>query len=298
MKKMFLAVMAIATIAMVSCKPNEEPVGPIPGPTPGPTSEVPEIAKPADGYVTFAIQIPEGTECNGIAVKGTTDNVNWTSTDQYLAADGTIAAPEACAKFTAIPDFKNWYQVTIKLAATPWEGTDDASAAVQNYLAGKICLIYKGDNGWQGQATDWAYIDSECTIAVSKSGDGNFQINGTSGIVYVTIGGWQKSDCVVVPPRENFTVNVNIEGAVPAGKMIFTGTFDEKSWGDSDREMTKVAEGKYTWTGTIPGSAFACKVFVLGEDGTQTWAEGSDFAVADDATSPIEATFTFVKAEE
>ncbi|MCQ2324744.1 MAG: hypothetical protein MJZ58_00945 [Paludibacteraceae bacterium] len=298
MKKMFLAAMAIATIAMVGCKKDkEEPVGPTPGPTPGPTAEVPEIDKPAEGNVTFAIQIPEGSECNGIAIKGTIDNTNWTSTDQYLAADGSIVGPDKCAAFVAIPDFKNWYKTTIKVATEGWEGTDAAGAAVKNYLAGKICLIYTGDNGWQGQATDWKYLDSECTVALSQSSDGNFQVNGTTGIVYVTVGGWQRSECVTIPPRENFTFNISIEGVVPEGKMILTGNFDEKSWGDSDREMTKTCEGKYTWTGSIPGVGFACKVFVLTEAGEQIWAQESDFAVADDATSPIEATFSFATAE-
>lgn len=291
MKKMFLAAMAIATIAMVGCKPDPEPE-PIPGPTPGPTSEVPEIAKPDEGYVTFAIQIPEGTECHGIAIKGTTDGANWVGADQYLAADGSIAAPDACAKFEAIADAKNWYKVTIK-AGAGYASPDDET--VTNYIAGKFCLIYAGDGSWQGQAVDWKYVDSECTAAVSVSNDGNFQVNATTGIVYATIGGWQKSECVVVAPRENFTFNVTIEGTVPEGKMIFTGNFDEKAWGESDREMTKVSEGNYTWTGTIPGVGFECKVFV-DNDGAQAWAVGDNFKVADDATSPVAATFTFEEA--
>lgn len=250
MKKMFLAAMAIATIAMVGCKKGEDPVIPTPGPTPGPTSEVPEIAKPGDGYVTFALQIPEGTECNGIAVKGTTDGSNWTGADQYLAADGTIASGDAVAKFAAIPDFKNWYQVTIKLGAG-YEATDAAGGAVTNYMAGKFCLIYAGDGSWDGQAVDWEYLDSECTVAISKSGDGNFQVNGTSGVVYVTIGGWNKSQCIKEEAKDRV---ITLKAPDFGGRDItpgIVGSFEGCSWAEAADARVAMTLSGDTWTATV-----------------------------------------------
>lgn len=249
MKKMFLAAMAIATIAMVGCKPKPEP--PTPGPTPTPGSNVPEIAKPEEGYVTFAIQIPEGSECNGIAVKGTTDGTNWVGADQYLGADGSIAAVDKCAKFEAIADAANWYKVTIKLGAG-YEATDDAGAAVTNYMAGKICLVYAGDGSWDGQAVDWAYVDAECTVAVSKSGDGNFQVNGTCGIVYITVGGWQKSECVKEEAKDR-VITVTVPAFTGAYEPAVVGSFN--GWDAANTvKMTQVEGFKYTATISMVGS--------------------------------------------
>lgn len=243
--------MAIATIAMVGCKKDkEEPVNPTPGPTPTPTSEVPEIDKPADGYVTFAIQIPEGSECHGIAIKGTNDNATWTGADQYLAADGTVASGEGVAKFEAIKDSKNWWKVTIKVGEG-WDGKDAAGAEVKNYLAGKFCLIYAGDGSWEGQAVDWEYVDSECTVAISKSGDGNFQVNGTCGIVYVTIGGWQKSECVEELPVDRV---ITLKAPDFGGREItpgIVGSFAGCGWAEAADARVAMTLNDGVWTATV-----------------------------------------------
>lgn len=261
-----LAAMMVSSLAMVSCKGPKDPIVTPPVINPGETVEVPEVEKPADGYVTFVIQAP--AECHGIAFKGTSDGSAWTGADQYLDAEGVIAGADKCAVAEAIKDAKGWYKLTIKLGATPWG--DDANI----YLAGKICQIFAGDASWQGQAVNWEYAD-ETTAPVSKSDDGNIQVNGT-GLVYVTIEDFQKSECVAsVQLKGKFTANF-VE-ALPAGAVCYmTGNFDEKSWGDSDREMTKVTDTQYTWEGEYPEKGFEWKVFYKVDGGDAVWAAGDN----------------------
>ena len=109
MKKFFLAFMAVATIAMVGCKKNNDPVPtPTPTPTPGQDTgvvvDIPEIDAPEAGYVTFVISIPKGTECNGIAFKGTVDGAAWTGANQYLGEEGP-ADVDNCIVFEEIEGF-------------------------------------------------------------------------------------------------------------------------------------------------------------------------------------------------
>lgn len=203
--KMMFAALAFSAMALVACKKgNDDPVVP---PTPDPDTtqvdppaeeEIPEVTPPAAGNVTFVIQIPENSECNGVAFKGTLDGAAWTGANQYLGENGPASADD-CIKFEAIDGSKKWFKATYKLGAEAWG--DDAIL-----LAGKICLIYTDDGSWQGQAVNWEYNEEYTTADVSTSGDGNIQVHG-SGLVYVKVGGWQTSECVA-PSDYKITVLV------------------------------------------------------------------------------------------
>jgi hypothetical protein len=232
MKKVFLAFMAIATIALVGCKKNNDPV-PVPTPTPDTTDvpveeDIPEVEAPAEGYVTFVIQIPKGTECNGIAFKGTLNGGEWTGANQYLGLEGP-ASPESCIKFEKIEG--NWYKATYKLGTEPWgdNGT---------LMAGKLCLIYTDDGSWEGQAVNWSINDEYSTADNGKSNDGNIEVYG-SGLLYVTIGAWQASECVI-PVEYNITVKVPEFCGEPF-PMIVIGSFC--SWGEEGAVHLELVEG-------------------------------------------------------
>jgi len=202
MKKVFLAVLAIATIALVGCKKNNDPVTPVvPGggggeDDPQEEVEIPEVVAPAEGYVTLVINIPEGTECNGVAFKGTLDGSIWTGANEYLGEEGP-AGVASCIKFEKIADTKTWYKATYKLGTEPW-GNNGA------LMAGKLCLIYTDDSSWEGQAVNWSVNDEYTTADNGQSNDGNIEVYGT-GLIYVNVGGWQKSECLV-PEAYNITV--------------------------------------------------------------------------------------------
>ena len=261
MKKLFLAVMAIATIAMVGCKKGgDEPVGPVGpgggggGEEPAQTEETPEVAAPAAGSVTLVIQIPEGSECHGIALKGTYDGTNWTVADQYLGENG-IADAASCIKFAKIDGTKTWYKATYKLGAEPWEDG--------RLLAGKICLIYAGDKDWQGQAENNTIIADYTTADATYEGD--LLIHGT-GLVYITIGGWQNSECVTKVEHDyNITVKVpNCAASVPE----IVGEFDE--W-----KGTALTKSGDVWTAKIHAWE-GCKIKV--RESHEGKAEGTEWA--------------------
>ena len=254
----------------------------------GAGSNIPEIAKPEDGYVTLAIEIPAGSECHGIAFKGTVDGAAWSGADTYLKADGTgSGSPEECAKFEPIEGFENWYKLTLKLGEVPF--FEDV------LLAGKICLIFSGDGSWQGQASKWAVNEEETSAQWNLSDDGNLQVKG-SGVVFVKVDEWQKSECAEVVLLDAEMVFVPAaDDVIPDGTMIFTGNFTEKAWGESDREMVKGEDGKYTFKGQVePGMQF--KVFVKTADGNQAWAQGDNLVLPEDVTFPYEFTLRFTEA--
>lgn len=239
MNKMMFAAMAFAAVAMVGCgKKNNDPITPTPTPTPGDDPqeevEIPEVDAPAAGFVTFVINIPEGTECNGIAFKGTLDGTNWTGANQYLGENGP-ADKASCIKFEAIADTKTWYKATYKLAAEAW---GDATL-----MAGKLCLIYTDDGNWEGQAVNWSVNDEYTTADNGQSSDGNIEVYGT-GLIYVNVGGWQKSECLV---PEDYKITVIVPAFCDGEFDIeLVGSFE--GWGAAPVALTKVEGTKYTAT--------------------------------------------------
>ena len=267
--KYFMGALLCCAVVFSACKKDDKI-----NPNVTPEEPTPELDEPEAGYVRFIIQIPKGTECNGIAFKGTFDGAAWSGKDTYCDAElNAQAAPDACVKFAAIPDFEGWFTADYKMPETSWEATDSAGNAVQNYMAGKICLIYAGDNSWEGQFADWKYISNTADVSVSK--DGNMQINSNTGSVSVKVGGWQNSECEAPVPAGKGKFYVTLTNYVPVegDQVIFAGNFAENSWGDSDRVMTLEA-GKYVWEGEYPQN-FQYKVFVKNGD-TQTWAAGDN----------------------
>lgn len=83
---------------------------------------------------------------------------------------------------------------------------------------------------------------------------------------------WSKSAVKPVPAGTGkFTITVSNRTYTDGDVCIFTGSFDEKSWGDSDRNMTYVpADGVWTWEGDYPAD-FQFKVIYNGK-----WATGDN----------------------
>lgn len=141
---------------------------------------IPEVAAPADGYVTVVIEIPEGSECNGIAFKGTLDGTNWSAPNTYVGDTMASASVAQCIQFSIIDDAQTWYKATYKLGTIG--------------LKGKVCLIFSNDDQWQGQAHDYSIIDAKTTANASIDNDRNIVITNT-GVVYVKIQSWADSEC-------------------------------------------------------------------------------------------------------
>ncbi len=191
------------------------------------------IESPAEGYVTLVIEIPEGSECNGIAFKGSLDGSSWTGANQYLGEYGSTTVSQ-CIQFELISGTTNLYKATFRLGEEVWgEGV---------LMSGKVCLIYANDAYWQGQATDWS-AENFSTADWGRSGDGNILIY-SSGIVYMHIDGWQDTECA---PYSNYNLTVHVPNMCSDFNLEVIGSFC--NWNDAQAvTMTQVSSGVYTAT--------------------------------------------------
>lgn len=195
--------------------------------------EAPDLEKPADGMLMVVIEIPEGTECNGIALKGTFDGENWSGENTYLGEEGAATPVDGpIYKFTTVPMYDNWYGIVVPATQT---------------MQFKVCLIYSGDGSWQGQATDVAFHDCNfSTVEPAMSGDGqcNFsEVEGfNGGLLYLSIGGWQKSECVVEEEVLR-TVFVTVPGGEGFEIPSIVGSFND--WDATAIPMTLAEGNKY-----------------------------------------------------
>ena len=207
------------------------------------------VTAPAEGYATIVINIPEGSECNGIAFKGTMDGTTWSSPNTYVGETKVNASTVECIKFAKIEGTQTWYKATYKLGTIG--------------LIGKICLIYPDDNYWEGQAINYSIIDAKTTANTSIDNDGNVVIT-NSGLVFVKIGDWQDSKCA-----ESITVRLQASSAVAwdVVKLFY--------WGDgiSGYEwpgitLNKDADGWYSYT--FASSIKSVNIIWTNGDGDQT----------------------------
>lgn len=245
MNKMMFAALAFAAVAMVGCgKKNNDPITPTPTPTPGDDPqeevEIPEVDAPGAGKVTIVLQIPEGSECNGIALKGTLDGANWSGANQYVSATTGQAAVADAIKFEAIDGSKVWFKATYNLGTEAWGDNSDVN------LAGKVCLIYTDDGNWQGQAEDNELIADYTTVDCSY--DGDLLIHGTTGgLCYIKVGNWQNSECVTKVYKD-YNVTVKVPTCADVTPEVI-GDFDEWSGtaltkdGDVWKATIRAAEG-------------------------------------------------------
>ena len=158
----------------------------------GQTGGAPDLDAPENGTLRVVIEIPAGSECHGIALKGTLGEPNeagdgyvWSGENTYIGENGAATPVDGkIFKFEAIEGYDGWFKMDVPAAEA---------------MEFKVCLIYAGDTNWEGQAKDVAlhscnFSNIEPTIA----GDGQVkEIGANGGLLYLSIGGWNKSECVV-----------------------------------------------------------------------------------------------------
>ena len=154
------------------------------------------VDEPEEGTLRFVVEIPEGTECRGIALKGTYDGSTWSGADTYMGADfNAQMSPGECTRFELVEGTTNVYTADFQ--------TLESGLSYNSYLhlACKICLIYTNDGSWQGQASDWELLTDECTAVAYV--DGNLCIESRTGVISAKVNSWQMSEC-----EETLTYNV------------------------------------------------------------------------------------------
>lgn len=263
-----VAVMATA-MAFVGCnnkpeEPNVNPGGGEENPQPGTETKVPEVAA-TDGAVTLVIKFDAGV-CDGYQVKFVGDY-------KESADNGGTWNFDAAVAMEAIGD--NWYKIVM-------HASDGAEA-----ISGRPLQLKGGETEW---SSDWAH-DASKLVRIQGANDDIFADSGfgevnlsiaaayqeDAEVIYIECQEWNVSPCVARLGAGTYTFTANLPEALPEGAVLyFTGNFGDgnKAWGESDREMTKVTDVQYTWTGEVPEN-FAWKVFYV-LDGEQTWAEGSN----------------------
>lgn len=190
----------------------------------GQTGGAPDLDAPADGKLLVVIEIPEGTECNGIALKGTLGEPNetgdgylWSGENTYLGEDGAqTPVTGKIYKFEAIADYANWYKVEIPMPEA---------------LEFKVCLIYTNDGSWDGQATDVTlHSCNYSSVAPTIDGGQCKEFGATTGLLYLSIGGWNKSECVVETEQSYTITLVAPNNTCGAETPAIVGSFAASNW--------------------------------------------------------------------
>lgn len=270
MKKLFLAMMAVATIALVGCKKDPEPT-PTPTPTPTPSAEKPELDG-VDGSIVIAVYIPDGI-CKDVFMEG--------------GYEGWSIDPTVATKFEAIAGYANWYKAVIAIP----EGTEDVTA----YM-GTCKMLLSDEEGnipsdWSSQwNSDKVTIDEASAAAAMLVDDMgqkamNFTADAVGAVVYLTIEGWQNKPCAAYGVATAAKIKAANVTAVDEEGV-------EQTWQWADMEAK--GNGVFTYTLTIDlanGDNFGCNIgYVDGEEIVESWYpyEGDAFADGD----RVKYTFT------
>ncbi len=257
--KYFMGALALCSLALVSCDDEEqkEPVINVELPA------QPEIEAVEGAYV-LVCQF-EAAPCNDVVLAGS-----------YQLMDGQISnwSGEPAAKFEAIDKYPGWYKVVIK--ALPAE--DGTITAMGKPVQLKEDGTFSWDHQWARNSVE--LLDGICTMTDENGGEIRIDMTAESTVVYVKSTGWATDPCAATIPAGNHEWIVQLSDtcqAVPAdAQVIFTGNFTEKSWGESDRVMTK--DGNvWKWTGDYPEN-FQAKAICVTADGVQHWATGGNYA--------------------
>lgn len=197
------------------------------------------IESPAEGYVTIVIEIPEGSACDDIALRGTLDGSTWTQSyyNQYLGEFGPTDV-ENCIRFELISGTTNMYKATFRLGENVYyEGN-----YYEEFLAGNIYLIspFPNYDASEGRAVNYYVSDCNTTAWNEITYNDSLLIIQSSGICYIHIGGWYNPVCI---KSYNITVHTPefCNGEFP---IELVGSFE--GWGDNPASLTKVSDGVYS----------------------------------------------------
>lgn len=257
--KYFAAALVCGALAFSACSTNPGPEGGNEGGdivVGGETEEAPDL-DPVDGQVILAVYF-EVAPCNDVVLAG---QYTWNNGADVAAWDGNYA------KFAAVNGSSHWYAVQID---RPAEGELAYGKGVQ--------LDADGSFSWDYQ---WARNSITVIDGIfeelkdENEGEQQFVFNSESEVVYASASSWANNPCVDFPVAETAWIKHPWAGG------------EEWTWA----EMTKTAEGTFTYEGIFGGNGAN---IALEEDGAAAWyelgaIEGSDAVVTGD-----NVVFTFV----
>lgn len=273
MKKIFMAMMAVATIAMVGCKKGgNDPVIPTPDPDPQPQSKVPELDGTA-GAITIAINIPDGI-CKDVYMEG-----------EY---EGWNIDPTVATKFAEVKDYANWYSAVVTIP----EGTEDVTAYMGHCKIllsdseGKIPSDWSSQ--WNSDKVTVAEASASAAALVEDQGQKamEFYADAVGAVVYLTIEGWQSKPCV--------DYGVATAAKIKAANIVVYNEEEDKNENWQWADMKAEGNGVFTYELTIAlenGDNFGCNIgFEADGEIVESWYpyEGDAFKEGD----KVRYTFT------
>ena len=236
---------------------------------------IPEVAAPGEGKTTIVLYIPQSSCAEAIPyILGEIPNGGWSNIDdlqmEFISND--------------------WWKVTV-----------DALNA-ENATNFKF-RMEDGEGGWsmepKGSYTLIEGADQYLSIKVGEVTDNDEPNNllaiadCDNQVLYVKSGKWSTTPCTEAIPAGKAKFIFTLTGENPGKDIIFTGNFAEKAWAESDRVMTKQADGTYVWEGDYPEN-FRFKVLVKdavgignANDNGELWMEGDDVVVEAESGSVI-----------
>ena len=119
-----------------------------------------------------------------------------------------------------------------------------------------------------------------------------------NAVVFFEVKGWSVDPSVVFMPAGAYKFQITLNKIdtlpIPAGDVVLTGNFEEEKWENSKRVMKQVSDNAtavvYEYEDVVP-DYFCFKVFVLGADSTQTWANGNNVPLSVDVVKDGVASY-------
>ena len=232
---------------------------------------LPVVETPGEGYTTIVLYIPE-SECD--------------EAEPYIL--GILSADDGFGKWSNEPDRameslgNGWWKVTIPTltdAATNFKFRMD-----------------DGYNGWSMEPKgSYELLENASEYLVVKDDEQNNLLaisNCDNKVLYIKSGKWSTTPCREPVPAGRAKFVLTVTGLVPEGaEIVFTGTFEENSWTESNRVMTKQADGTYVWEGDYPENfrfkAFISNAYELGLEYYELYLASDDFVVEPESGSII-----------
>lgn len=284
--KFMLAGMLVAALAMVGCEPKNpaddnnggdgQDTTVVEEPT---IEEMPELAAPGAGKVTIALRAPENT-ANGVwLVGGFADS--WKMLQE-------VADP-SLYRFTRVEGTKTWWQITV-----------DFDASV-DFKFLPICINAQGNEytAWAVEPTAMRVMENDEPADEADWKGGNQKMGAAdNAVVFFEVKDWSVDPSVVFMPAGTYKFQITLNKIdtlpIPAGDVVLTGNFEEEKWENSKRVMKQVSDNAtavvYEYEDVVP-DYFCFKVFVLGADSTQTWANGNNVPLSVDVVKDGVASY-------
>ena len=266
MTKFFAAMFAVAALTFTACDPNDgNNPGPIVPPVDTTANEVvlniPSVPTPGTGKTTVVLFVPEDTPKGCYAVGTVNGWGDGDTTCMFTAVEGADAGWVART-------FDYAADMAIKVLAIPsdsdvkpnWTYQWGKNIDPKNDLTEDNVVILEGSQGGLLE------LENEGQPKLGGLNDG--------GVVYIHIKAWAESP--IIKP-------------VPAEKAYIKHPWPGNEW--AWFEMTKVAEGKFEFSGRFGGNGANINTK---PEGDGTWYPGGDIEGFSNATTGDSVKFTFV----